>query len=109
MITIIDYGLGNLNSVSKAFKRIGCKTIVSSNPSEIEKSKKVVLPGVGNFSRGIKNLNESGLTKVLNKLALDDKIPILGICLGMQLMTKHSEEGDVKVWVGLMLKLLNLI
>lgn len=94
MIVIVDYGLGNLRSVQKAFERIGVHAQISGDVSVIQKSERLVLPGVGHFAKGMENLKRSGLIEVLNKSVLQDKTPILGICLGMQLMTSHSEEGD---------------
>ena len=94
MITIIDYGMGNLHSVFKAFKRVGIKTVVSSRKEDVIASEKLILPGVGHFKKGIENLNKLGLVEVLNKRVVKEKIPLLGICLGMQLLTKFSEEGN---------------
>ncbi|MBS3157311.1 imidazole glycerol phosphate synthase subunit HisH [Candidatus Woesearchaeota archaeon] len=94
MIVIIDYGMGNLHSVLKAFRRIGADAIVSSKKEDIAKAEKLVLPGVGHFKRGMENLREMGLIGALNKKVIEEKTPILGICLGMQLFTKFSEEGD---------------
>ena len=95
MILIIDYGMGNLGSVLNMFKKIGVKAKISSDLKEIREAKKILLPGVGSFDTAMKKINESGLLDVLNKKALIDKIPILGICLGMQLMTNSSEEGKL--------------
>ena len=94
MITIIDYGMGNLRSVQKAFERIGISVNISDSVDEIVKAEKLVLPGVGHFERGINNLKKRGLFEVLNDAVLEKKIPIIGICLGMQLMTEFSEEGN---------------
>ncbi len=96
MVTIIDYGMGNLRSVQKAFERVKVPIKISSDIKEIMSSRKLVLPGVGNFEQGIYNLKEKGLFKTLNETVSEKKIPILGICLGMQLMTDFSEEGDVE-------------
>lgn len=96
MITIIDYGMGNLHSVLKAFRRIGADVIVSSEAGDIEKAEKLVLPGVGHFKKGMENLRKMGLIEVLNRKVTWGKTPILGICLGMQLFTKFSEEGNAK-------------
>jgi len=96
MLVIIDYGMGNLRSVEKAFKRINASPIVSSKIEDIEKATKLVLPGVGFFKAGMDRLRELGLIEVLNRKVLEEKTPILGICLGMQLFTSHSEEGDVE-------------
>lgn len=100
MIVIIDYGIGNLASVLNMFKKIGVKDVVVSGDKElISKADKLLLPGVGAFDAGMTNLENSGLIPVLNKKVLEEKTPILGICLGMQLLTKRSEEG-VKPGLG---------
>jgi glutamine amidotransferase len=94
MSVIIDYGLGNLGSIKNMLKKIGCGAVISSNKSDIEKADKLILPGVGSFDQGMKNLNDLGLIPVLNGKVITKKIPILGICLGMQLLTSSSEEGN---------------
>jgi glutamine amidotransferase len=100
MIVIIDYGLGNLASVQNMFKKLGTKDVVISNDLDIiKKASKLILPGVGSFDTGMINLESSGLLNCLNEKVLVQKTPILGICLGMQLMTKKSEEG-VKSGLG---------
>jgi imidazole glycerol-phosphate synthase subunit HisH len=97
MIVIIDYGIGNLASVQNMFKKIGVKDVVVSGDQEIiAKAKKILLPGVGAFDAGMTNLENSGLIPLLNQKALTEKIPVLGICLGMQMLTKQSEEGVKK-------------
>ncbi|MGD8778948.1 MAG: imidazole glycerol phosphate synthase subunit HisH [Ignavibacteria bacterium] len=93
---IIDYGMGNLRSVQKAFERIKTPAMFSSSPYDILNAERLILPGVGHFSKGIANLKEKGLIDVLNEAVLEKKIPILGICLGMQLMTEFSEEGNLE-------------
>ena len=96
MILIIDYGVGNLLSIKNMFKRIGVRDVIISSKIEfISKATKIILPGVGAFDNGMKNLQEYGLIKVLNEKALEEKTPFLGICLGMQLMTQGSEEGKL--------------
>ena len=92
-IVIIDYGMGNLRSVQKKFHRVGANTEISNDLELIANAHKLVLPGVGHFYHGIKQLKELGIWDVLNEAILQKKTPILGICLGMQLMAKKSSEG----------------
>ncbi len=96
MITIIDYGMGNLGSVKNMIKKIGENSIVTSEKSIVEKATKLLLPGVGSFDYAMKNLNDLDLIDIIRKKVLVEKIPILGICLGMQIMTKGSEEGKLE-------------
>lgn len=94
MIVIINYGVGNLISVKNMTMRAGAKDVIISNSQEeIEAAKKLILPGVGHFDFGMKNLEERGFIPILNKKVMEDKIPILGICLGAQLLTRRSDEG----------------
>ena len=94
MIVIVDYGIGNLASVLNMFKKIGVKEVVVSNDKDvISKATKLLLPGVGAFDGGMNNLEKSELIPILEQKALKEKVPVLGICLGMQLLTKKSEEG----------------
>ncbi|MCB0194934.1 MAG: imidazole glycerol phosphate synthase subunit HisH [Anaerolineae bacterium] len=95
MIIIIDYGMGNLGSILNMLKKVGAKAKVSANITDIHEADKLILPGVGAFDTGMKNLAELGLIDVLNEQVLDHKIPTLGVCLGMQLLTKSSEEGEL--------------
>lgn len=92
-IVIIDYGLGNLGSILNMLHYLEIEAVVSSDAVKIKKAKKLILPGVGSFDHGIKNLKATGLMDILNHLVLINEVPILGICLGMQLMTNTSEEG----------------
>jgi len=91
---IINYGMGNLRSVQNKFRKMNLDCLISSNIKDIEKAEKLVLPGVGHYRYGMSNLNELGLIDILNQKVLEEKTPILGICLGTQLFCKHSEEGD---------------
>jgi glutamine amidotransferase len=93
MITIVDYGVGNLGSIVNMLKKVGAKAEASSDPDVLRKAEKLILPGVGAFDAGMKKLNETGLVPVLNELVLEKKVPVIGLCLGMQLMTGKSEEG----------------
>lgn len=95
MITIVDYGMGNLGSVRNMFQRIGVASAISSDPDEIGTAAKIVLPGVGAFDSAMRRLAETGLDRVLSRKALDERVPVLGICLGMQLLCSGSEEGQL--------------
>ena len=96
MIVIVDYGVGNLGSIHNMIKKLGYKSIVSSSLDDIRQADKLILPGVGSFDIAMKNLNNLGMIDILNEKVLIQKTPILGICLGMQLLTKGSEEGQIK-------------
>lgn len=93
MIVIIDYNTGNPNSVANMIKRLGYKCIISSDRSVISEAVAVIIPGVGTYDKGIKNLKAQGLGDLLTEIATIKKIPTLGICLGMQLMCMGSDEG----------------
>jgi len=95
MIIVVDYGVGNLGSIVNMFKKVGVKAMASSDPVVIEDAEKLILPGIGAFDAGMQKLNERGLIPILNKLVLEKKIPVLGLCLGLQLMTKRSAEGQL--------------
>jgi len=95
MITIINYKMGNLGSIQNMLKKIGEKSIITNDLAVIEKAKKIILPGVGSFDRAMKNLEDLDLIPILNKKILEEKTPVLGICLGMQLLAGFSEEGNV--------------
>jgi glutamine amidotransferase len=96
MITIIDYGVGNLASVLNIFKRINVEAEITGDKEKIANASKILLPGVGAFDHAVTKIEEYGFTELLNKKALVDRVPILGICLGMQLLTRESEEGKLK-------------
>ncbi len=93
MITIVNYGLGNLGSIKNMLRKAGYESQITSDPETISKAEKLILPGVGSFDKGMSNINNMGLRNVLEKKALEEKVPVLGICLGMQLMCAGSEEG----------------
>lgn len=97
MIAIINYGIGNLLSVKNMLKKAGVTDVViTSDKEEVKKADKIILPGVGHFDYGMKKLRASDCYDELNRKALEEKIPVLGICLGAQLLTNGSEEGVEK-------------
>jgi len=95
MIAILDYGLGNLGSISNMLKVIGEKSLITSVKEEIQKADGIILPGVGAFDAGMQQLMDSGLVDVIKEYAASGK-PVLGICLGMQMLGRGSEEGTLK-------------
>jgi glutamine amidotransferase len=94
MIHIVHYGLGNVGSIRNMLHRLGFEAKLVSEPDEIRRAEKLVLPGVGSFDRGMEELHKRGLVDALNERVLGDRVPVLGVCLGMQLFSKGSEEGD---------------
>lgn len=93
-VTIVDYGMGNIHSIQKKLKQLNVTTIISSKIEDIKNAERIILPGVGHFGKAMDNLKNLDLINVLNQEVLVNKKPILGICLGMQLMAKYSEEGN---------------
>lgn len=100
MIGIVDYGMGNLLSVKNAFEYLGEAVTTIDNPAALEGVERIVLPGVGAFGDCINNLNKKGFTNVLNHMVLDRKLPIMGICLGMQVMSRIGYEGGSFAGLG---------
>lgn len=94
MITVVDYNVGNLNSIINMLKRSGHSATLSSDLDEIGAASKLLLPGVGAFDAGMSSIEEMGLVDVLSTKVLIDRTPVLGICLGMQLLLDGSEEGE---------------
>lgn len=92
-VVIVDYGLGNVGSIANMVRKCGGISNISANHSVIEQAERIILPGVGAFDSGMLNIHNSGLFDLLRRKALEDRIPFLGICLGMQLMTRGSQEG----------------
>lgn len=93
MISIVDYKTGNLGSIQNMLKKVGADSAIAGDPQAIRSASKLILPGVGAFDTGMKNLIGSGLLQSLNEAVLERNVPVLGVCLGMQLMTQSSEEG----------------
>ncbi|OUU51909.1 MAG: imidazole glycerol phosphate synthase subunit HisH [Pelagibacteraceae bacterium TMED65] len=93
MISIIDYGLGNTNAFANIYKKLNIKADIASTPKQLKEAKKIVLPGVGSFDWAMTLLNKSGMREPLEELVIEKKIPVLGVCVGMQIMAENSEEG----------------
>ena len=93
MIVVVDYGVGNLASISNMLRRLGVEASISSDIATIESAEKIILPGVGAFDHAMRKLREGRLLLSLERRVLDDGVPLLGLCLGAQLLTKSSEEG----------------
>ena len=96
MLTIVDYGLGNIKAFYNVYKSLGIEINIAKNKSELKKSTKLILPGVGSFDWAMLRLTNSGMVETLDDLVLNKKLPILGICVGMQIMARSSEEGESK-------------
>ena len=94
MVVIVDYGIGNLSSIENMLRKAGADVCISSDPNEIRRAGKLLLPGVGHFDYGMKKLNSSGLRDAIEEVALYMARPVMGICLGAQMLGKGSEEGD---------------
>jgi glutamine amidotransferase len=95
MIVIVDYGLGNLGSIQNMLNKLGARAEIGTTVNEIEHATKIILPGVGAFDAGMSQLNRSGLRSALDVAVHQRRVPVAGICLGMQLMTNGSEEGEL--------------
>lgn len=94
MIVIIDYGVGNVGSVLNMLRKAGARARISADKADIQAADKLILPGVGHFGRGMSKLRETGLVPTLNEQVIERGKPVLGICLGMQMMTRGSEESN---------------
>ena len=94
MIVIVDYQMGNVGSIANMLKKIGVDSLITSDAERIEAAEKLILPGVGAFDTGMTNLERSGLLPVLNDKVVRQRTPVLGICLGMELLTNGSAEGS---------------
>lgn len=95
-VTLIDYGVGNLGSVRNMFGRLGADVVVARDQSDLARARRLILPGVGAFDNGMSRLDKLGFRSKLEELVIEKKVPILGICLGMQFFTDGSEEGSQK-------------
>lgn len=93
MLVILDYGVGNIGSIFNMFKRVGGKPVVTGKIDDLERANKIVLPGVGSFDRAVESLQKSGLRECLEKKVIAERTPVLGVCVGMQMLGHGSEEG----------------
>lgn len=96
MITLIDYGVGNINAFVNVYKRVGVPVKIAKTESDLEGAEKLILPGVGHFDYAMSKLNGSGMRDKLDDLVLNQKVPVIGICVGMQMMANHSDEGRLE-------------
>ena len=103
MITIINYGAGNIKSIQNMLKKLGVESEISDDATTINNAKKLILPGVGAFDYGMQQLKKSGLIETLYKKVIEEKTPLLGICLGAQMLGNKSEEGTEKglAWIDM--------
>ena len=94
-VVIVDYGMGNLHSLFRVFTRLQIQAIISCDPKEISEASHVVLPGVGHFDYAMNKFNESGMVESVTDLVMSKSVPVLGICVGMQMLATYSEEGKL--------------
>jgi glutamine amidotransferase len=101
MIHIVDYGLGNIQAFINTYKRLGVETVRARTKEDLKTARKLILPGVGAFDHAMNLLSASGMKDALTSLVVEEKVPVLGICVGMQILAESSEEGDAKglAWV----------
>jgi glutamine amidotransferase len=95
MISLVDYGLGNIQAFANIFNRLGIDVEAARTPAALQRAHKIILPGVGAFDWAISRLNDSGLRETLDNLVLEKGVDVLGVCVGMQLMAKRSDEGSL--------------
>ena len=93
MIAILNYGVGNINAFVNVYKKLGVQIEIATSANDLTDAKKIILPGVGSFDHAMTKLNESGMRPTIDRMVLSDSIPILGVCVGMQMLAKKSEEG----------------
>ena len=109
MIAIVDYGLGNVQAFKDVYNRLNLPALIASSSKDLVDATKLILPGVGSFDYAITKLDESGMRKNIESLVIDKQIPILGVCVGMQMLARSSEEGKLKGlgWIDAIVKRFN--
>jgi imidazole glycerol-phosphate synthase subunit HisH len=93
MITIVDYGLGNIRAFANVYDRLNIPVKIASKPEDLKSASKIILPGVGAFDHAMNQLNDSGMRDELEKRVIVDQIPVIGVCVGMQMLARSSDEG----------------
>jgi glutamine amidotransferase len=93
MITIVDYGLGNIGAFVNVYNRANIKAVIAKSGDGLQGATKLILPGVGHFDHAMELLQRSGMREPLDRMVLEDKVPVIGICVGMQILARTSEEG----------------
>ena len=96
MIKIVNYGSGNIQAILNIYKQLDIECVVAENPEQLGDATKLILPGVGAFDETMQELLDSGFQAELNRLVLENKIPVLGVCVGMQILAKRSDEGKLQ-------------
>ncbi|MDQ0782861.1 imidazole glycerol phosphate synthase subunit HisH [Chryseobacterium sp. W4I1] len=96
MITLIDYGVGNINAFVNVYKRVDIPVKIAKTKEDLLDAQKLILPGVGHFDHAMSQLNNSGMRETLDELVLGKKVPVIGICVGMQMMANNSDEGNME-------------
>ena len=106
MITIIDYGVGNINAFVNVYKRVNVPTKIAKTAADLEDAQKIILPGVGHFDHAMSELIKSGMREKLDELVMVKKVPVIGICVGMQMMGNSSDEGKLEglKWIDASIK-----
>lgn len=106
MITIIDYGVGNINAFVNVYKRLSVPTKIAKTVADLEDAQKIILPGVGHFDHAMSELIKSGMRERLDELVIVKKVPVIGICVGMQMMGNSSDEGKLEglKWIDASIK-----
>jgi len=95
LITIVDYGLGNVLAFATVFKKLNVPVTIARTPADLSNAQRIILPGVGAFDHAIELLEKSGMREQLDRKVLEEKVPVLGICVGMQIIARSSEEGKL--------------